>query len=295
MNRKEQGFLLLTSRLGDPQRKPLTAAQLRTLAMRMQSMQRPAAEQELTAKDLCAIGYDREGAERIVGLMNDQPLLDRYLQRGSRYDCTVAARISEVYPDVLRQRLGQDCPGCLWAKGDTDMLKLPAVALVGSRELEEAHYGFAAQVGKQAALQGFALISGNARGADRTAQEACLSWGGNVISVVADELQKQPVRKNMLYLSEDGYDLPFSPQRALSRNRIIHCLPKLVLVARCTVGKGGTWDGTRKNLRHNWSSVFCYDDGSAACRELEQMGAVLIGTDSLQDLRCLRSGMLNFL
>ncbi len=295
MNGKEQGFLLLTSRLGDPQRKPLTAAQLRTLAVRIKNMEKPDTDRELTADDLCAIGYDREGAERIVRLMNDQPLLGWYLQRGARQDCVPVTRISAAYPDVLRDRLGLDCPGCLWAKGDTSMLQMPAVALVGSRELEEKHRNFASEVGKQAALQGFVLISGNARGADRTAQEACLAYGGNVISVVADALQKQPLQENVLYLSEDGYDLPFSPQRALSRNRIIHCLPKLVLIARCTLGKGGTWDGTLKNLRHNWNPVFCFDDGSQVCRELEQMGAVMVGMDGLHDLRRMQGDLLNFL
>ena len=33
MNGKERGFLLLTSHLGDPERKPLTVAQFRQLAM----------------------------------------------------------------------------------------------------------------------------------------------------------------------------------------------------------------------------------------------------------------------
>lgn len=295
MNPKEQGFLLLTSHLGDPARRVLTVAQLRTLAVRMQSVQKPQTDGELTADDLRAIGYDRESAERIVRLMNDNLLLERYLQRGVRQDCAPVARISADYPDRLWKQLGLDCPGCLWAKGDVDILRLPAVALVGSRELEEKHRAFAVEVGKQAALQGYALISGNARGADRTAQEACLSFGGRVISVVADELQKQPLQRNVLYLSEDGFDLPFTSQRALSRNRIIHALAQKAFVARCSLGKGGTWDGTVKNLRHNWSSVFCYDDGSAACRELEQMGAVMIETDDLRDLTAIQGELMNFL
>jgi len=295
VNAKEQGFLLLTSHLGDPERRVLTVAQLRTLALRMQNMQKPLTDGELTADDLRAIGYDRENAERIVDLMNEKALLERYFQRGERQDCVPVARISADYPTQLRDRLGLDCPGCLWAKGDMGLLGMPAVALVGSRELEENHRDFAAEVGKQAALQGFVLVSGNARGADRTAQEACLSYGGKVISVVADELQKQPLRKDMLYLSEDGFDLAFTSQRALSRNRIIHALTKQVFVARCTLGRGGTWDGTLKNLRHNWSSVFCYDDGSAACRELEQLGAVLIGMDELRNFDALQSVFMNFL
>ena len=87
------------------------------------------------------------------------------------------------------------------------------VALVGSRELREENWKFAAEVGRQAALQGYVLVSGNARGADRTAQEACLAAGGKVICVVADDLWKQPLRENILYLSEDDFEEGFSAQR----------------------------------------------------------------------------------
>ena len=87
----------------------------------------------------------------------------------------------------------------------------------------------------------------------------------------------------MLYLSEDDFDGAFSTQRALSRNRCIHALGRMVFVAQSDFGHGGTWDGTVKNLRFGWSPVACFRDGSQAARQLEQMGAYLIGTDDLQD------------
>ena len=45
MNAREEGFLLLTSHLGDPDRKPLTTAQLRTLWARVRGMDAPEEEQ----------------------------------------------------------------------------------------------------------------------------------------------------------------------------------------------------------------------------------------------------------
>ena len=131
-------------------------------------------------------------------------------------------------------------------------------------------------------------ISGNAKGADRTAQEACLNAGGKVVCVVADELYKHPLGENVLYLSEDSYDLPFSGQRALSRNRVIHTLGYLTLVAQCHTGSGGTWDGTVKNLRHNWSPVYCFDDNRNVCKDLQQLGATLIKMEQLADIAALR-------
>ncbi len=293
MRAPERGFLLLSSHLGDPARKPLTAAQLRTLADRSWQMEREDPERDLEAADLMALGYGRPMAEHIVALLSQEDVLDHYLRRGQRLDCVPLTRVSEGYPLALRKRLGLDSPGVLWAKGDLRILELPKIALVGSRELEEENRRFAQEAGRQAARQGFTLVSGNARGADRTAQEACLEAGGTVIAVVADALSKQPLREGVLYLSEDGYDEAFSAQRAISRNRVIHALGKITLVAQCSLATGGTWDGSVKNLRFGWSSLFCFDDGSPAATRLEQMGGKLIGPGALLDLNQLQQENCN--
>ena len=290
MNGAERGFLLLTSHLGNPQRKVLTTAQLRTLASRMRQFPMPEEDRELTEQDLLKLGYDREMARRIVSLLSEEAVLDYYLAHAARMDCYPVTRANTAYPVLLRQRLGLDSPGCLWAKGDVGILNTPAIALVGSRDLLEENRAFAEAVGYHAAQQGLTLVSGNARGADRTAQKACLEAGGRVISIVADELSRQPLMRNMLYLSEEDFDEPFSAQRALRRNRCIHTLGQMVFVAQCDLGKGGTWDGTAKNLHFGWSPVACYRDGSEASLELEQMGAYLVEQEDLLDLGSLALG-----
>ncbi len=295
MNAKERGFLLLTCALGDPERKPLTVAQFRTLAKRMQTVERPIEARELSADDLVAYGYDRGTADRIIGLLADEFVLNKYISRGKKQDCMPISRISENYPLLVRQRLGLDAPGCLWAKGDITLLQTQKIALVGSRELAEENKAFAEKVGYEAARQGITLVSGNARGADRIAQEACLNNGGNVISVVADELCQCPTRENVLYLSEDGFDLPFTSIRALSRNRVIHTLGYHTFVAQSSIGEGGTWSGTTQNLQKGWSPVFCFDDGSAAAIEFVQMGATPIKPEQLNDISALYADTQSFL
>lgn len=294
MKPTEQGFLLLSSHLGNPERKPLTAPQLRTLADRMRQMAQPEEDRELSQRDLTALGYSREMAQRVLALLGEKEVLEYYLQRGQRSGCTPITRVSPEYPLILRQRLGLDSPGCLWARGDLEILNTPAISLVGSRDLAEPNRKFAAEVGYQAAMHGLTLVSGNARGADRTAQEACLRSGGRVISIVADELCKQPLQKNVLYLSEEDFDEAFSAQRALSRNRCIHALGRMVFVAQSSLGKGGTWDGTVKNLRFGWSPVACFRDGSEASVQLEQMGAYLVDEKDLQDFGVLPEKELCF-
>jgi len=285
---KERGFLLLTSSLGDPERKPLTVAQFRTLANRVAQSDRPELSGELTEADVKKLGYDQAMAERIINLLACENALRKYIRRGEQLHCIPVSRAGDNYPEAVRKRLGLDAPGCLWAKGDLTLLHTQMVALVGSRDLRAANRKFAQRAGIEAARQGYTLVSGNARGADRTAQDACLSAGGKVISVVADELYKCEDRERVLYLSEDSFDLPFSAPRAISRNRVIHSMGYVTLVAQCSFASGGTWDGTVRNLKHSWSPVFCFDDGSDAFSKLEQLGATLITAEQLSDIAALQ-------
>lgn len=273
MTGAEQGFLLLTAFLGDPSEKPLTTAQFRELTRRCRLMEKPDAQRELTEADLMRLGCDKAFAQRVLALLSRREQLDWYLEKAKQAGCVPVTRISTQYPSRLHKALGMEAPACLWMKGDLSILDMPRVSLVGSRELRPENREFAALVGTQAAHRGYALVSGNARGADREGQESCLAAGGCVICVVADPLQTHEARKGVLYMAEEGFDVAFSSHRALSRNRIIHSLSEKTFVAQATLGKGGTWSGTKNNLRHGLGDVFCFADGSQAARELCAMGA----------------------
>ena len=200
MTGAEKGFLLLSSHLGNPERKPLTTAQLRTLADRMRSAPRFPEDRDLEIRDLTALGYGRDMAQRILALLDEEELLEYYLSKGLRQGCIPITRVSECYPVILRQRLGLDSPGCLWVKGDPSILNTPAISLVGSRDLHPQNEQFAEEVGRMAAQYNLVLISGNARGADSAAQKGCLRAGGSVISIVADDLSRKKSMEHILYI-----------------------------------------------------------------------------------------------
>lgn len=286
MTPRERGFLLLRSSLGDPERKPLTVAQYRTLAARVRMMDKPLSNRDLTLEDLLALGYGRPFAEHILHLLSQEEHLDAYLRAGKRHGCAPLSRIHPRYPSRIKESLGWEAPGCFWFRGDPDILGHPTISLVGSRELLDENRRFAEQIGHIAAVRGLTLVSGNARGADRAAQDACLAAGGRVISILADELINHQPQHNQLLLSEEDFNAPFSTLRALSRNRCIHALGEIVFVAQAELHKGGTWDGTVKNLRHGWSPVACFRDGSPSSLELEALGAQLVSMEefNLQDL-----------
>ena len=288
MKPREQGFLLLTGLLGNPKRNPLTVAQFRTLANRVKSMSKPDDDRDLTESDLISLGYDSKFAQHILLLLSQQEQLHWYIQTGKRKGCTPISRINPSYPQSLRNKLGLDCPGSLWTKGDISLLEKPCISLVGSRDLMPENLAFAEELGRQAALQGYVLVSGNARGADRTAQDSCLKSGGSVISVVADTLEGYTPNSNILYLSENGYELPFSAQRAHSRNRVIHCLGEKVFVAQSNLHTGGTWAGTIHNLQNHWSPVFVFDDNSRSADAFYAMGAIPVSVEDLKDIEKLK-------
>ena len=294
MRPAELGYLLLAETLGDPRRKPLTSYQLRTLTNRMRSMPKSTEDRELEEQDLVAAGYSRADAGHILQLLSQQELLAAYLGRAIRQDCSFTTRISATYPAVLKNKLGLDAPPVLWLRGDPELLEMPMVSLVGSRDLNPENLAFAREVGRKAAKQGYALVSGNARGADRAAQEAALEAGGKVISVVADSLIGHELQPDVLYISENGIDESFSSQRAHSRNRIIHCLGQKVFVAQTSLETGGTWHGTIKNLQKQWTPVYGFDDASKGMQSLSQMGMTLITGEELSRISALTDRNISF-
>lgn len=295
MTGAEAGFLLLTSSLGDPDRKVLTTAQLRILSGRVKMAQKSEEDRDLRLQDLVDLGYGREMAGHILALLEEEQRMRHYCQKAQKLHCNPITWVSAAYPQRLKQRLREETPGCIWCKGDISLLSQPKVALVGSRDLRPSNGRFAREVGLQAARQGYVLVSGNARGADQAAQNACLEAGGRVICVIADSLENKALRENVLYLSEDGFDLPFTAQRAISRNRVIHALAEMTFVAQSNLHRGGTWDGTAKNLRHGWSCVYLFHDGSAAMTELQQMGAESITIAQLQNFETLPRPLPGFI
>ena len=278
------GFLMLTSKLGNLERKPLTPAQLRILTQAVAQSDFSREVGELAASDLTRLGLSSSFAQRIIDLLAEGSAAREYLRRGKENGIYPITRDDPRYPGQLRYRLGADAPGCLWAKGDMRLLSRPGISVVGNRDLKPENLKFAQEAGTQAARQGYSLISGNARGTDMAAQTAALRNGGGVISVVADALLSHKGQGGVLYLAEEDYDEPFSAQRALRRNRVIHALGEACLVAQCREAKGGTWSGSLSNLRNHWTPVYVFSDDNLGTRELTENGAVPVSADVLSDL-----------
>lgn len=231
---------------------------------------RPYPDIPLSWDSLDALGYSYAFRCRVMQLVDREEVLMDYVR--------AAPEIQPIWPGhadyPLRLELLEEAmPPALFCKGDPDLLLTPAIAVVGSRAPLEKNAAFAHAVGRQIAREGFTLVSGNARGVDSIAQEACLAEGGRVIAFVPDQLRNYPERKHVLYVSDEGYDRFFTAQRALRRNLYIHALGQLCFVAQCAKTAGGTWQGSTDNLRHLRSPLYIYNDGSPGCLALQRLGA----------------------
>ena len=287
MRQTERGLLLLCCPLGDSMAGALSLAQARELSRRARAAGIGEEDplRDVTVKDVRRLGYSEYEAGHIVSLLSRERQLDGYLLAAEKADVTVITRLDARFPRRLREQLGARCPAALFCRGDLELLQSACVSVVGSRHLAAPGASFAAQAGRLAAKEGFTLCSGDAMGADRTAQEACLSNGGSVLVFPATELVYCPARKRVLYAAEGGFELGFSAQRALARNRFIHAMGEKTLVAQTGFGKGGTWSGSLDNLQHEYSPLFVFDDGSEGAQALCARGATPVQKlTSLQDL-----------
>ena len=247
---------------------------------------------DVTVKDVRRLGYSEYEAGHIVSLLGRERQLDGYLLAAEKADVAVITRLDARFPQRLREQLGARCPAALFCRGDLRLLQRPWSAVVGARHLASPGAQCAAQAGRLAAREGFTLCSGDAMGADRTAQEACLRGGGSVLIFPATELVYCPVRENVLYAAEGGFELGLSAQRALGRNRFIHAMGEKTLVAQTGFGKGGTWNGSLDNLQHEYSPLFVFDDGSEGARALCARGATPV--QALTSLQALTPAQLSF-
>lgn len=295
MTAAEEGVLLLCCALGDPESRPLTMAEFRELGLRVRASSRSGdGLRDLRQSDLTALGYDGAKAARIVGLLERETRLRAYLRTAERQGIYPVTRVSPAYPSRIAVRQKLSSPPVLFCRGDAGLFAAPSVAVVGSRRLNPPNERFAAQAGRLAAAEGLTLVSGGAAGADRTAQNACLHAGGSAVIFVPDRLVEHPADSQILFCSEDGFDLPFTPVRAMRRNALIHMQGDRTLAAQCTYGSGGTWHGSLENLKHGWSPLFVFEDGTRGSQALiERGGTPVRRLESLQDLRPAQKTMFD--
>ncbi len=164
------------------------------------------------------------------------------------------------YPSLLKTALTRSqIPPILFYMGNFDLLKRQTIAIIGSRNANEASLSFTRETSHYLAEHGANIISGYARGVDQAAYEGATSTKGCTTAVLPHGIRKlsktqlrdlQPKIEsgNVLLLSQFHPDAPWLVSRAMERNNVVTGLAQVVIVAESD-SKGGTWEGANGALK----------------------------------------------
>jgi DNA processing protein len=161
-----------------------------------------------------------------------------------------SCRHDELYPEALRD-LG-DAPGALFGCGDAALLRglapSGAVTIVGSRRPSGYGRELAANLGREVASSGLAVLSGMAMGIDAAAHGGALEAGGITVAVLGSGVDvPYPPRHRRLYeeIVERGLVLGELPPGTTARrwtfparNRIMAALGGMTVVVEARERSG---------------------------------------------------------
>jgi predicted Rossmann fold nucleotide-binding protein DprA/Smf involved in DNA uptake len=222
--------------------------------------------------------------DRISLLLKRGATLGLALEKWGRAGLWVITRSSPDYPDRLKKQLKLESPAILFGCGNRNLLNKGGLGVIGSRNASNADLDFTQTLGTTAANEGHSIVSGGARGIDRTAMVAAMDAEGTAIGVVADSLlraatsatyRKKLMSGELVLVSPFNPEAGFNVGNAMARNRYIYCLSDAAVVICSTESRGGTWSGAVENLRASWVPLWIKqtDDSKSGNMALSKKGA----------------------
>jgi len=141
------------------------------------------------------------------------------------------------------------CPAVLWYKGDLNVLRLPSIAVVGSRRCSQYGLEQAKDFSSEFAKNGIVVVSGGARGIDAAAHRSAMQHNGITSAVLGSglsvtyppehgQLFNEIVSNGGVLLSEFPCQRPPRPAYFPRRNRIVSGLSSAVLVIEAAKRSG---------------------------------------------------------
>lgn len=251
----------------------LAPREYKRLARRLIEIQREPAD--LMAPDAdnllksCASVIEEARLKRLLGRAS---LLNQAIERWQAHDIWVISRADSAYPRRLKKRLREDAPAIIYGCGDMALLDSGGLAVVGSRHAGDELTMYATSVGRLAANARRTLVSGGAKGIDKSGMLGALNAGGKVIGVLADSLERKAVdcnSHNMLREGNLALISPYDPNagfnigNAMQRNKLIYALSDAALVVSSDLRTGGTWSGAIEQLeRFKFVPVYVRSTGT---------------------------------
>ena len=293
-NLNSQAIILLTAYFnkGD---KPLTITEYGKFAQWLLSKKKtPADLLQSDPQELIRDYEDKKVTqERLLTLLDRGNAMAIAMLKWQNAGIWIVTRADKEYPQKLKQVLKHKSPPILYGAGEKKILRTKGVAIIGSRNVSEVDTQFTFSLGEKLAYSGYSVVSGGARGVDEASMLGSIDASGTTIGVVADSLmQKVLSRKyrdaimngNLVLISPYFPEARFNVGNAMGRNKYIYILADSSIVIHSGL-KGGTWEGAKENLKHNWVPLFVKvnDDTEAGNKKLINMGGVPLPQTILKD------------
>ena len=244
-------------------------------------------EKELSLRDIAVVSECRNPA---LFMERYKQIDDDFLKK-SFEEFPSFSILDEIYPWDLSEIYNP--PALLFYQGNIDLLELPKVAVVGSRDSSKLGNQSVQKIIKELNNE-LIIVSGLARGIDTAAHMAALQNGGRTIAVIgtgldvfypkANKKLQSYIGKNHLVLSEYGPGEQPLKFHFPERNRIIAGLCRGVIVAEAKMRSGSLI--TCERAMEEGRDVFAIpgsilDGKSDGCHHMIREGAKCItsGTD----------------
>ena len=141
-----------------------------------------------------AVPFDLVDADRQQALLERGAGLAFAVEAWERRGLWVVGRADPAYPRRLRA-LGSLAPPVLYGAGGLGAFDREAVAVVGSRDADDAALDLARQLGQRCAAEGLAVVTGGETDADRAALAGALDADGVAVAVLAEGVARPAVSK----------------------------------------------------------------------------------------------------
>ncbi|NER39477.1 MAG: DNA-processing protein DprA [Oscillatoria sp. SIO1A7] len=196
--------------------------------------------------------------DRLVALLERGAMLALAVENWTNKGIWVLARSDRHYPKRLKKQLQNAAPPILYGVGNIELLSKGGLAVLGSRDVDEEAIAYTEQVAETCAEEGMQVVSGGARGVDRSAMLAAVQAGGTAVGILADSLTKASVYGKYRSGIRDGQltlvsaydpDAGFTVGNAMGRNKYVYALADYALVVSSSLEKGGTWAGATEALQ----------------------------------------------
>lgn len=239
------------------------------------------------------LGLPEEEAYRAFTLLHRGVQLSYALEGFAGQGVEIVTQYDAEYPERLRRKLGEAAPPAFYLCGDADLLKRPAVAVVGIggvKTTPEARESVGAIV-RGAVAQGYGVITGGEPGVARMAATLAAERGGSVVDILGGGMRERLSDDAMSLLIAGGRaavlslehpDAMFTVTHAIARNRVLFALSDAAFVFN-TDGRRGETDALQSRSC-DW--IYAWE-GHPANRALIARGAVPFGAltdDKVRDM-----------